>query len=293
MDSIIYKLRTEKATQIFVWIVLLAGMAVFCLPYLFMISNSFETFSYVLPSPPRLFPQNPKLDAYKYVLERKEIVQSMINSTVITVMTVIFGIALSSLSAFAFARIKFIGRELVFKVYLFTLMIPGFLGIIPQFIILNQIKIPGLFENGMTGTRAGLVLLYIGAGICGNTFFLRGFFSSIPNEIEESVIIDGGSYWSVYWHIMMPLSKPALGTIAIMVLQGTWEEFFTARVILGGKVANMTLPMMLQRLQGQHATRWEWTFAASILMQLPILILFVVFQKKFVVSGLSEGSIKA
>lgn len=285
--------KKEKMMQMLLWGILLAGMCIFCLPYLFMISNSLETFSYVLPSPPRLLPRSPNLEAYKYVLERREIIQSMVNSTLITSFTVVLGVMLSSLSAFAFARIKFIGREVIFKIYMFTLMLPGFLGIIPQFIILNGIKIPGIFENGLTGSRTGLILLYVGAGICGNTFFLRGFFSSIPREIEESVVVDGGSTWSIFWHIMLPLSKPAIGTMAIMMLQGTWEEFFTARVILGGNVVNMTLPMMLQRLQGQHATRWEWTFAASILMQIPIIALFVIFQKKFVISGLTEGSVKA
>jgi multiple sugar transport system permease protein len=91
---------------------------------------------------------------------------------------------------------------------------------------------------------------------------------------------------------MLPLSKPAIGTMIIFALQGIWEEYFTAKVLVGANEAMITLPMLLQRLNGQHATRWEWVFAASIITQLPVIILFIAFQKKTVVGGLSEGSVK-
>lgn len=285
---------SKNLPQVALWTVLLAGLAIFSIPYVFMISNSFETFSYVLPNPPRILPENPNLQAYAYILGQKNILDAFFNSVSITLVTTFFSLAVASLSAYGFARIRFIGREVLFKIYLLTLMIPGFLGIIPQFLILQGIKIPGLFPDGMIGTRAGLILLYVGTGVCGSTFFLKGFFESIPKEIEESVVIDGGTHRTVFSRIMLPLSKPALGTLAIFGMQGTWEEFFTAKIILGGsKQQMMTLPVIVQRLQGQHATRWEWVFAASILMQLPIILIFIIFQKKFVIGGLSEGSVKS
>ena len=285
--------KFPQASQIILWAVLLIGLAIFSIPYIFMISNSFETFSYVLPYPPRILPKEFNLDAYRHILKQKQILGAVFNSSTITITTVGFSLAIASLSAYGFARIKFIGREILFKIYLFTLMMPGFLGIIPQFLVLQGIKIPGIFPEGLIGTRTGLVLLYVGTGVCGSTFFLRGFFESIPGEIEESVLMDGGTHRTIFSKIMLPLSKPALGTMAIFGLQGTWEEFFTAKIVLGLKQEMMTLPVIIQRLQGQHATRWEWVFAASILMQLPIIILFIVFQKKFVIGGLSEGSVKA
>jgi multiple sugar transport system permease protein len=285
---------SKNLPQVALWTVLLAGLAIFSIPYVFMISNSFETFSYVLPNPPRILPENPNLQAYAYILGQKNILDAFFNSVSITLVTTFFSLAVASLSAYGFARIRFFGREVLFKIYLLTLMIPGFLGIIPQFLILQGIKIPGLFPDGMIGTRAGLILLYVGTGVCGSTFFLKGFFESIPKEIEESVVIDGGTHRTVFSRIMLPLSQPALGTLAIFGMQGTWEEFFTAKIILGGsKQQMMTLPVIVQRLQGQHATRWEWVFAASILMQLPIILIFIIFQKKFVIGGLSEGSVKS
>lgn len=285
--------KTYKPYQILVWTVLSAGLLIFTIPYIFMISNSFEKFSYTLPYPPRLFPSSFNLDAYVYIITKKHILAPFANSVLITAMTTFFTIAIASLSAYGFARIPFYGRELLFKIYLFTLMIPGFLSIIPQFLILRGIKLPG-FADGLIGTRTGLIILYVGTGLCGGVFFLRGFFESVPKDIEESVVIDGGSHWTMFLKIMLPLSKPALGTMAIMSMQGIWEEFFTAKVILGSRADKLlTLPIVVQRLNGEHATRWEWVFAASILMQIPIILLFILFQKKFVIGGLTEGSVKS
>lgn len=255
-----------------------------------MISNSFEEFSYVLPSPPRLFPTRLNFSAYAHVLTQSRLPQAAWNSVVITVSTMVFTLIVSSLSAYGFARIDFFGREVLFKIYLLTLMIPGFLGIIPQFMVLQSI---GPSQSGLIGTKAGLILLYVGAGICGNTFFLRGHMAALPKELEEAVLIDGGGHFTSFWHIMLPLALPAIGTLAIFCLQGTWEEFFSAKVILGGVQNKITLPVMIQSLKGAHSTRWEWIFSASILAQLPMIMLFILFQKRFVVSGLAEGSVKA
>lgn len=283
----------ERISQGFLWFFLLVMLLIFVIPYIFMISNSFEEFSYTLPYPPRFLPSGFSLEAYRHVLGNQTIVPAFVNSTIITSVTVALGLFVSSLSAYAFAKIDFIGRETLFKIYLFTLMIPGFMNLIPQTIILRNIQIPLLFPNGMIGTRSGLILLYVSTAICGNTFFLRNFFKNVPNELLEAVRIDGGGHRHIYFQMILPLSKPAIATMAIMAIQGTWEEYLSAKVILGGNEALLTLPLMLQRLHGQHATRWEWVFAASLLMQIPILILFVVFQKRFVIGGITQGAIKA
>ena len=283
--------RKASLTQVILWMVLLAALTVFAIPYLFMISNSLMRFTYSLPYPPRLLPDVVSLDAYVYILTKKNILLPFLNSVFIACSATVAGMLVSSLSAYAFARIPFIGRRPLFRLYLFTLMIPGVLNIVPQFLLLKGLTLPG-FPEGLTGTRLGLILLYVGTGVCGNTFFLRGFFASLPNELEESVVLDGGGHGTIFFHVMLPLSKPALGTLAIFSLQGYWEEFFSAKVVLGGNERMLTMPIILQRLHGEHATRWEWVFAASILMQVPILLLFVVFQKKYVVGGLSDGAVK-
>ncbi len=269
---------------------LLLSAAIFITPFLFMVSNSFEEFSYVLPNPPRLLPTRINFAAYAHVLTQSDLPRAALNSVVVTLCTVFFTVLVSTLSAYGFARIDFWGREALFRVYLATLMLPGFLSIIPQFLTLQALGAP---PSGLIGTRAGLVLLYVGAGVCGNTFFLRGHMAALPKELEEAVRMDGGGHMTTFWRVLLPLALPSIGTLAIFCLQGTWEEFFTAKVVLGGVQSNITLPVLIQSLHGAHATRWEWIFAASILAQIPMILLFIVFQKRFVVSGLAEGSVKA
>lgn len=287
------KKASERIGQIILWLFLLFALAIFSVPYLFMISNSFEKFSFSLPFPPRLFPKQIIFDAYRYILGLDIFSTAFRNSIINTVLTVAIELLVATLSAYGFARIKFPGRELLFKIYLLTLMVPGFLNIIPQFITLGAIKLPfpGLTE-GLVGTRPGLILIYVATGICGHTFFLRNFFRGLPDALSESVIMDGGTHMTIFTRIMLPLSKPAIGTMTIFALQGIWEEYFTAKVLLGANESMITLPMLLQRLNGEHATRWEWVFAASILIQIPVIILFILFQRKTVIGGLSEGSVK-
>ena len=278
------KKSRKTISQIILMMISIVGIFLFALPFLFMIANSFEKFTFSLPSPPRLFPREFVWSNYQEILVKQNLPRYFSNSSIVALATTFFGLLLASLSAYGFARIQFIGRELLFKIYLLTLMIPGVLSIIPQYILINKL--------GLIASHQGLILLYIGTGICGATFFLRGFFESVPREYDESVKIDGGSHRTIFTKIMLPLSKPALATIAVMTLQGTWDDYFTAKVVLGSSEKLFTLPVMVQKLHGQHATKWGLVFAASILMLIPIITLYILTQKYFVVGGISEGGIK-
>ncbi|MDR1001231.1 MAG: carbohydrate ABC transporter permease [Clostridiales bacterium] len=282
---------SEIAGQAMIWMLLLAALFVSSIPFIFMITNSFEEFSYVLPNPPRIFPTRLDFSAYEYIISRSDFPTAVKNSVINTFGTVGFAVFISMLSAYGFARIKFKGREVLFRIYLLTLMVPGFLNIIPQFVVLKSLAIPG-FPDGLVGTRPGLMLIYIATGVCGHTFFLRNFFRNLPDALSESALIDGGGHGVIFFRIMLPLSTPAIGTMSIFAIQGMWEEYFTAKVIVGAQESMLTIPLLLQRLNGQHATRWEWVFACSLMALLPIVILFVVFHKKLVVGGLTSGSVK-
>ncbi len=281
----------DALAQGVIWTVLVVSLVVFSVPFLFMITNSFEEFSFVLPYPPKLIPTKLDFSAYTYVLTQPFFPVAVKNSVINTSITVVLSVFISTLSAYGFARIEFPGREALFKLYLFTLMVPSFLNIIPQFIILKGITLPGM-DMSLIGTRAGLILVYVATNVCGHTFFLRNFFRSLPDALSESVIVDGGGHGDIFFRVMLPLSKPAIGTMSIFALQGFWEEYFTAKVLVGANESMMTLPLLLQRLHGQYATRWEWVFAASILALIPVIALFVVFQKKLVIGGLTQGSVK-
>ncbi len=274
--------HTIKTTITFLMLCL--GALVFIIPFMVMIGNSFESFTFSLPNPPRIIPDVFTLDNYKEVIVNYELFNYFFNSVFITVFTTTIVIFISALSAYAFAKIPFYGREGLFRIYLFTLMIPGVLNIIPQFLTINSIH--------LIGTRFGLILLYVGTGICGNTFFLKGFFESIPNDLLESVVIDGGGHRTIFGKIVIPLSKPAIATLSILVLLGTWDDYFTAKVILAAKESVLTLPVIIHRLNGQHATKFGLVFAASLITLLPVIITYITAQKYFVVGGLTDGAIK-
>ena len=245
------KLGGKNASDIILqaglWAFLLISLLIFSVPFLFMISNSFEEFSYVLPYPPKLLPTRLDFSAYKHILEMSIFPVAVKNSIINTVITVICAVFISTLSAYAFAKIDFPCREAIFKIYLFTLMMPSFLNIIPQFLVLKGIKLFGS-ANGLVGTRAGLILVYVSTNVCGHTFFLRSFFRGLPNSLSESVLIDGGTHKDIFFRVMLPLSTPAIGTMTIFAFQGFWEEYFTAKVLVGANESMITLPLLLQRL---------------------------------------------
>lgn len=273
-----------KVKSVILFMMLSVGALIFIIPFMVMIGNSFESFTFSLPNPPRIIPEVFTLANYREVIVDYELFSYFFNSVFITVFTTIIVIFISALSAYAFAKIPFYGREGLFRVYLFTLMIPGVLNIIPQFLTINSIH--------LIGTRFGLILLYVGIGICGNTFFLKGFFETIPNDLLESVVIDGGSHRTIFRKIVMPLSKPAVATLTILVLLGTWDDYFTAKVILAAQENVLTLPIIIHRLNGQHATKFGLVFAASLITLIPVIITYITAQKYFVVGGLTEGAIK-
>ena len=274
----------RKVSKSIIVIFLIVGIFVAMYPFLVMIGNSFEVFTFSLPNPPRIFPKEFTLDNYREVILDYEIYKYFANSFFITILTTVFVITLSALSAYAFAKIPFTGRNILFQVYIFTLMIPGVLNIIPQFLTINSF--------GLIGTRFGLILLYVGTGICGNTFFLKGFFQQIQNELLESVVIDGGNHFTIFRKIVVPLSKPAIATLAVLTFLGTWDDFFTAKVILAANQKVLTLPIIIHRINGQHATKFGLVFAASLITLIPVIILYIVAQKYFIVGGLTEGAVK-
>lgn len=281
------KKMSETIGQILLWVFLIAALLIFSVPFIFMITNSFEEFSYVLPYPPKLLLDRLDFSAYAHILGMDIFPTAVKNSVINTCLTVAASVLISTLSAYGFARIDFPGREAIFKLYLFTLMMPSFLNIIPQFLVLRGIELPWL-KNGLIGTRLGLILVYTATNVCGHTFFLRNFFRGLPDSLSESVMLDGGGHGTIFFKVMLPLSTPAVGTMTIFAFQGFWEEYFTAKVLVGANEDMITLPL----LYGQYATRWEWVFAASILALIPVIALFIVFQKKMVVGGLTQGSVK-
>lgn len=269
--------------KIIIYTVLISFGIFTIFPFMYLIATAFTPDTYSMPYPPIIIPKTMFLGNFVEAITSNNFDRYFLNSTFVSFISTFFAIIISSMTAYGFARFRFKGKEIIFKMLLFTMMVPGMLNIVPQFIIIKKF--------GLVDTFPGLILLYVGCGIAGNTFFLRGFFETIPIELEESVLIDGGGRWTIFTKIILPLSKPALGTFAIFAFTGFWDEFFQALTIMKTE-AKRTLPIAIQLFRGQHATDWGLVFAASLIAITPVIIIFIIFQKKFVRGGIMDGSIK-
>lgn len=262
------------------FVVLLAGAAVMVVPFAMMVATSFKQQSYVLT--PDLVPDHATFDNYVRAWTSSGFAHYFLNSAVVSLSTVLLVLLFGSMMAYAFARFEFVGKKVVFYSMIATLMIPGMMLLIPQYFVARDL--------GVLDTKTGLVMFYVAGQLAFTTFLLRGFFAGVPRELDEAMLIDGANRLHIYWYLMLPLARPALATAAIFTFLGSWDEFVWAVTIIDSQ-DNRTLPMAIQLFQGQHGTSWGLVFAASTIAVIPVIAVFVVFQR-FFVSGLAAGALK-
>lgn len=274
--------RFDRIETAFVYAVLLTGVVITATPFVYMVSTALKGQVYVLQIPPQFIPEEPTLANFVAAWQSNNFSLYFFNSSVVAIATTIVSVLVSAMLAYAFARFEFPGKMPMFYLVLLTLMIPALMLIIPQFLLARTL--------GLRNSLSGLVFVYVAMSIPLNTFLLRGFFEQLPRELEESVLIDGGSYWTIFWRIVLPLSKPALATTAIFTYLFAWDEFPWALTAIDVE-AKRTLPVAIATFQGQHSTQWGLVFAASIIAIVPVIAVFVSLQRYFV-RGLTAGGIK-
>lgn len=252
-------------------------------PFLFMIATSFKTRTNSLGSPFQLIPTEPTLENYVRALTEERFGLYFLNSAMVAVASTLLIVLLSSMMAYGFTRFRFPGRKLLFGLIIAGLTVPTMMLIIPQFILAKDL--------GLLNSLPGLVPFYVGTALGFNTFLLSGFFESIPKELDEAMLVDGAGAWRRYWHLALPLSKPALATTVIFAFLGTWDEFVWALTVLNDE-DQRTLPIAIALFHGQHSTSWGLVFAASLIAIIPVLIVYIVFQR-FFVAGLTTGAVKS
>lgn len=276
--------KSRTAAQIVIHVILIL-LAVICLtPFLSMISSSFMDIRGVLPDIPVIFPKLPLfVKNYAKVWTANNFSRYFLNTLVISVGGLVVNVVISVSMAYSFARFKFPGREAIFNIFLLTMMVPAQLALISQYTVLNGLK---LIDN-----YAGVLLLWGGTCVAGNTFFYRGFFESVPKELEESMFLDGASRFQVLTHCIIPLCKPAIGTSAIFAFNGYWSDLFNILTFIKTE-EKRTLSVALQLFRGQHTTEYGLMFAASVIVIIPVIVIFIIFQKQFMRQGLMEGAVK-
>ena len=265
---------------------LLIGYAVLMfIPFAWSLITSFKT----LPDSVQLtiIPDPFTLDAYNYVFNELDpsLPRLFFNSGLIAGSVTITNVVLGSIAGYAFARLRFPGRELLFLVVLATLMIPDQLRLVPVYLILNTIGL----TKGVAQYAGVILVLAISAT---SIFLLRQYFLSIPRDIEEAARIDGAGYFTTFWRVMLPLAGPALAAVAILQFQGTWNGYFWPYVILQQQ-DQYTVPVALSffRLAGGLVTNWPPLMAMVVLATIPVLILYLFFQRYFV-EGIAASGVK-
>ncbi len=273
---------TRLLKQFPLYAILLLGAALMVFPFIWMVSAAFTPNLFVIQTPPQLIPQAPSVSNFVQAWGANDFQVYFGNSTLVAVTATILSVLFSAMAAFAFARFKFPGREAIFWTLLGVLMVPNMIAIIPQFFLMKFL--------GLLNSLWGLMLIYTATSLSLNIFLLRGFFEQLPHELEEAVLIDGGSYLTIFVRIVLPLSTPALATVAIFSFMGFWDEFIMALTFIDDPLKR-TLPIAIALFQGQHGTEWGLVFAASLIALVPIMIVFLGLQRYFV-GGLTTGAFK-
>lgn len=262
---------------------LLLFAAIALVPFCYMVATAMTPQAYSLPYPPILWPQSLYTDNFAQAWGANHFSDYFINSLLVGTLSTALIILISTLAAYAFARMDFPGKTPLFLLLMFSMMVPTLTNLISQFLLIKSFR--------LVDTYAGLILTYVGTNVAANIFFLRSSFLSLPHALEESVVIDGGGPWTIWLHIVVPLSLPAIGTFTIMTFSNVWDEFLYALTFIKTP-DKRTLPIALKMFQGQNLNNWSLIFAASLIALVPILLVYIVMQKQLIRGGVTEGMLK-
>jgi len=266
-------------------LVLVPATLVLIFPFVWLVVTSVETPAEALHFPPILIPHELHFANYSNALAAAPFGRFFFNSTVVAVITVLCNLVFCSLAGYAFARLRFLGRGALFAVIMATLMVPFQVTMIPQFIITKWLGVHVLAGVGIDHLGA---LILPNAATAFGIFFLRQFFRTLPIEYEESARVDGASRLKVLWRIVLPLSAPALATLAALTFLDSWNNFLWPLIAVT-TTDKMTLPLGLATFQGAHSTEWTLLMAGNVMSLVPMLVIFFAAQRYFIRSVAATG----
>ncbi|NOV03497.1 carbohydrate ABC transporter permease [Paenibacillus planticolens] len=261
-------------------LILIVAAVVLMFPFVWMLSGSFKDNLEVVRMPPNLIPDTFKFSNYVEITKYFPIYRFLGNSVAVAIVTTIAQIIVCAMAAFVFAKIPFRGRETLFVLYLITMMIPMQVTMTPLFIVFQKLH--------LTNTYLGLILPGIFSAY--GTFLLRQHIMTIPDPLIEAARMDGASYVRVFLSVILPLSKPAIATLAIFAFMASWNNFLWPLIITSDKEL-MTLPIGLSKLQGRWATEWNILMAGNVISFIPIFIVFL-FASRYFIKGMTMSGVK-
>jgi len=264
---------------------LIMGVVISTLPMIYMVSTSLRLNGALYEYPPRFFPKWEALtiENYKFIISQSKFYVNFLNSVFVSTASVAVAAFVSAAMAFVMGKFTFRGKKLLFGFIILTMIIPGTTMIVPQFELAVKLD--------LVNKLWGLIPFYVAWVIPFSTFMIKGFMENIPSEITEATYIDGASVMTVFWRVALPLASPAIASISIFNFLTAWEEYPWANTVINDNNLR-TLPIAIAGFFGQHQfTQWGYVFAMSVLTLIPVVIVFIIFQRYFV-AGLTSGSVK-
>lgn len=264
------------------WLGLAAAAIIWIAPFFFILLTSLKTRPDLIKTGAFGLPTVIAWENFSKAWNRADLSTTALNSAIISFTKVPIGLFISSLAAFALTRMRFRYQQVLFTIFVAGTLIPVQVALGPLFRM--------ILEMGLLNKYLGILLPYIAFGVPYQVFILRGFFRTIPKELDDAARIDGASAFGLYWRIILPLARPALAALFILDFVATWNEFSIALVILQ-RQDSWTVPLSFQAFMGQFGNNYTELNAAIIMAILPVVIVYLLFQRYFV-SGLASGAVK-
>ncbi|HEY0827982.1 MAG TPA: carbohydrate ABC transporter permease [Bacilli bacterium] len=281
MEKLISGGKRLSLSNVVSHIILILSSITFIFPFYWMIITSLKAPDEIFSSPPIFIPKKLMWENYVYVTEMIPIVRMLFNSFFVS-FSVTFGVLLfCSLSAYSFARIHFAGRDLIFKILLATMMVPGMVTIIPLFVLMKNLGwldsyyvliIPGFFGNAF------------------GVFLLRQFFMTIPTQLDEAARMDGCSLFGIYYRILMPMMKPAMAALFIFTFMAVWNDFFWPLIMIQSNEYK-TLSLGLATFQGMYVTKYDRLMVGAVISVAPVIIAYI-FSQRYFIEGIALTGLK-
>lgn len=270
--------RGKMARKSSALLLMILMAVVFTSPFIWSVSIAFQEGGDVFAWPIKLIPDPPTLENFERLWTEIPFGRWLSNSLLVVCAVTTANVFFSALAGYAFARLDFPGKNFLFSAFLATLMVPGHVTLVPKFMLLNHL--------GWINTYQGLIVPGI-VQVFG-IFLMKQFFESLPRDLEEAAYLDGCSHFQTFWHISLPASRPALVALAIYTFQGSWNDFLWPVIVTTTKDM-YTLPLGMAMFRYEFKVEWTMLMAGSVLMGLPMLLIFLFFQRLFIENASMSG----
>jgi len=252
------------------------------LPFVWMLSTSFKLPQDIFGYPPRLIPENPVLDNYFYIFQEKNLLRVLANTFFVALSTTLLSLFFTALGGYGFAKFNFLGKNILFALLLATMIIPGAVMMVPSFVIMRELGWVDKFWP----------LIVPGAANAFGIFFFRQYISTINDELMDAARIDGASEFKIFWSIILPIISPGMTSLGLIFFMRSWNDYLGPLIYLKSPQLH-TITLAINALSGSAGlTAWGEQMAMSVVSLIPLLIIFLIFQRRFV-EGIMAGAVKA